>query len=65
MRYIVMCQVSGGLTGTNRGPLKDQEHRVKYFNTQDEANSEAARLNEWARAGTYRHAEFKYWAEEA
>jgi hypothetical protein len=62
--YLVMCRVSGGITGTREAPLKEGGY-VKYFNTLDDAKSEADVLNEMrAQGDMYRSARFKYWAEE-
>lgn len=58
-RYIVMCRVSGGFTGTREAPLK-KDDRTRYFETREAAEKEAARLNAMPR---YSLADFRYWVE--
>jgi hypothetical protein len=60
--YIVMCRVSGGITGTREGPLKN-EGRVVIFTDKDVAQSEADRLDEQMNGNPHRQADFRYWVE--
>ena len=60
---IVMCRVSGGVTGTRQAPLKQSDGEIRYFNTREEANTEADRLNRTMN-NQYSKADFSYWAEE-
>jgi hypothetical protein len=64
MSAIVMCRVSGGVTGTREAPLKDRNGEVRRFATMAEAQAEARRLIEKQRAERYQTAYFQYWAEE-
>lgn len=59
MTYIVMCRVSGGVTGTREAPLK-QNGQTQVFQTWEEATAEAAKLN---RPRPYATADFRYWVE--
>ena len=60
--FIVMCQVSGGVTGTRVAPLKSNGE-IRYFDTHAAALQEAERLN---RTMNHQHstASFRYWVEE-
>ncbi len=60
--FIVMCRVSGGVTGTREAPLK-RLGQIAYFATREEAQLEAARLNTTMNH-TYSTADFRYWVEE-
>lgn len=62
-RYIVMCRVSGGVTGTRETQLK-ANGAVKYFDTREAAQAEATRLMR-AMNNPYSVADFRYWPEEA
>jgi hypothetical protein len=44
MNYQIMCRVSGGVTGTRTALLKKDGQTV-YFETREEAQKEAERLN--------------------
>lgn len=61
-QWIVMCRVSGGVTGTRVAPLK-RNGAVAYFETRDAATVEAARCAAAANGDRYRTAHFQYWAE--
>lgn len=61
--FIVMCRVSGGVTGTREAPLK-KGGVVEQFPTRAEAQAVATRLMDQAN-GPYRTADFRYWPEEA
>jgi hypothetical protein len=61
--YIVMCRVSGGVTGTREAPMKGRDSKVKYFETEAEAKAEAARVTAINQGDRYRTANFWYWAE--
>ncbi len=56
--YIVMCHVSGGVTGTRQAPLKDNG-KVVYFDTMEAAKAEAEFLAKRARS-PYATANFSY-----
>lgn len=58
--YIVMCQVSGGITGFRQGELK-KDGKIRTFDSFDEAQKEAQRLNKQMN-GPYRTCDFQYWA---
>jgi hypothetical protein len=64
MSAIVMCRVSGGVTGTREAPLKGRDGQVRRFDTLAEADAEARRLRDQMRNDPYRTATFQYWAEE-
>ena len=58
--YTIGCQVSGGITGTKFGTVKNEDGTVKGFDTEEEAQNEAQRLNnemnhDRSKAG------FRYW----
>lgn len=61
-RYIVMCRVSGGVTGTRQAPLKSAGV-VQYFADRTEAELVAAKLN--ANPRPFAVATFSYWVEVA
>ncbi len=63
MRWIVMCRVSGGVTGTRQAPLKGRDGDVRDFETREAAADEARRLNREMN-GPYGAARFTYWPEE-
>lgn len=42
MRYIVMCYVSGGVTGTREAPLR-KDGSIMYFDSFQDAEHEAQR----------------------
>ena len=63
MQYIVMCRVSGGVTGTREAQLK--ENGVpKFFETKEAAQAKADHLMKQMNHA-YSVADFKYWVEEA
>jgi hypothetical protein len=62
MGWIVMCRVSGGMTGTREAPLKTNG-QVRYFDSHEAAAAEAARL--MSTNHPYSLADFRYWPEEA
>lgn len=64
MTWIVMCRVTGGVTGTRMAPLKKDGGAVKYFETETEARAEAALLMASKDSDRFRTASFCYWAEE-
>lgn len=45
MTYNILCQVSGGVTGTRSGLLKNNG-KIAVFQTHEAAITEAARLSE-------------------
>jgi hypothetical protein len=61
--FIVMCRVSGGVTGTRESVLKNNGV-VKYFDTREAAQAEASRLMTERQGDPYRVADFRYWVEE-
>lgn len=63
MSAIVMCRVSGGVTGTREAPLKENG-KVRYFDTLDEAKAHALTLMERTQGNPYRTCDFRYWAVE-
>jgi hypothetical protein len=63
MSAIVMCRVSGGITGTREAPLR-RDGQVRYFETLAEAEAEVRRLCAAQRDDLYEAANFQYWAEE-
>jgi len=60
-RWIVMCRVSGGVTGTREGVLKHLG-ATRYFEDADEAHAEAARLRVSMNASRFGGASYQYWA---
>ena len=62
-RWIVMCQVSGGVTGLRRSPLQ-RNGTVRYFALEDEARSTATELNK-EKNNRFSTASFRYWEEES
>ncbi len=56
--WIVMCKVSGGVTGTRQGPLKTDGQIVK-FETKDAAQQRADAL--LRAVSPYNKATFSYW----
>ena len=58
--FIIMCRVSGGITGTREGPLKN-EGRIRRFADKDEAQELADELSDRYNGNPHRHADFKYW----
>lgn len=61
--YHVMCRVSGGVTGTREGLLKE-DGRVRLFATFEEADAEAKRIQA-SMGSPYSLATFRYWPVEA
>ena len=61
-QWIVVCQVSGGVTGL-RESLLQRDGAVQYFASEDEARSTAAELNK-EKNSRFATATFRYWAEE-
>lgn len=60
--FFVMCRVSGGITGTREAPLK-RDGAVIHFDTREQAEKEARRLETKMNGAPYRTADFRYWAE--
>ena len=60
-RFIVMCRVSGGITGTRQSQLK-KNGEPAFFTTRGEAQEEADRLNKTMN-NQYSRADFSYWVE--
>jgi pyruvate/oxaloacetate carboxyltransferase len=60
---IVMCRVSGGMTGTREAMLKENG-QTRYFESLEDAQKVAADLNAKMNGDKYRTADFRYWAEE-
>ena len=61
--FIVMCRVSGGVTGTRQSEAK-RDGAVMHFETRDEAQKHASHMTELYQNNPYRVADFKYWVEE-
>lgn len=64
MIYNILCRVSGGVTGTREGLLKDIDGAVKVFDTKTDAEMEARRLMATMNHA-FRTADFSYRAVEA
>lgn len=60
MSYMVMCRVSGGVTGTREAALK-ADGEVRYFGTHAEAQAVATKLMAQTMGNPYRTADFSYW----
>ena len=58
--FIVMCRVSGGITGTREGPLKANGNVVKFDDYEDAENI-ATELSDRYNDNPNRQADFKYW----
>lgn len=63
MRYIVMCRVSGGVTGTRQSELK-KDGQIQIFDQREEAEQRAVELTTKLNSDPYRTAAFQYWVEE-
>lgn len=61
-KFIVFCQVSGGVTGFRQSPLK-HNGQVVYFETRQEAEAHALHLKQ--NVSPYAKADFQYTAQEA
>lgn len=61
--FIVMCRVSGGVTGTREAKAKDKDGKVYRFETREEAQKLA---DEWTKRmnHSFSVADFYYWVEE-
>ncbi len=62
-RFIVMCRVSGGVTGTREAQLKANGVPV-FFDTRDAAQAKADDLLQKMNNNAYAVAYFQYWVEE-
>ncbi len=62
--FIVMCRISGGVTGTHEGPLKALG-TIRRFETEDEAVAVAVRLDRDRNGDPRRTADYRYWVENA
>ena len=62
MVWRVMCQVSGGFTGTRKAFLKGADGEIEEFETEEGAQARAAGLSERMNGNQYRTADFRYWA---
>lgn len=62
-KWIVMCRVSGGVTGTREAVLRSHDV-VQYFETREAAQAKAAELTAKMNHA-YSVASFRYWPEEA
>lgn len=58
----IWCEVWGGVTGPREAWLKDNDGLRRVFATRDEAEAEAARLNDKFGRNPNRKAEFSYTA---
>lgn len=58
----VMCQVSGGVTGTRTAQLRDEKGPMR-FTTREGAEAQVKKC--YDSLGSIRAAVFKYWVEEA
>lgn len=60
-RHIVMCEVSGGVTGHRQAPLRSNGE-VVYFETWEEAEAKAWQLQQAAEeTASHSSATFRYW----
>jgi hypothetical protein len=59
-RYIIMCRVSGGVTGTREAVLKHND-MTRLFTSEMEARLEALRLDKQMNGNPYKTADFQYW----
>lgn len=59
-KYIVMCQVSGGVTGFRQGPMKGEGGAVRLFETREQAQAACPPSRV-----TDRGVCFEYWVEAA
>ena len=64
MKWNILCEVSGGVTG-NRTALLTDRGKVVTFKTHDAAADYAKHLADQANGNKYRTATFKYTAQEA
>lgn len=61
-QFVVVCEVSGGVTGYRRGLLRDKTGQTKLFPTMEAAATHALELERRPRYGT---ATFRYTAAPA
>ena len=61
MKYVIRCRVSGGVTGTRESTVK-LDGEVRTFDTKEQAETEAARLNKEMNRNSAGY--FQYWVEE-
>jgi hypothetical protein len=61
MTYVIRCRVSGGVTGTRESTVK-LNGEVRTFDTKEQAETEAARLNKEMNSNSAGY--FRYWVEE-
>lgn len=64
MSYIVMCRVSGGITGTREAPLKN-DGRIVYYDNKEEAQGVADELTDNRMSNPWRACDYRYWVIEA
>lgn len=60
--YIIMCRVSGGVTGTRKAPFKSLGE-IQVFDSREEAEKRASALMQSANSPNLL-ASFEYWVEE-
>ncbi|KKM43791.1 hypothetical protein LCGC14_1562540 [marine sediment metagenome] len=61
-KFIVMCRVTGGVTGTREAPLK-REGKIRVFSSREVAEKLASSLMQAAN-NPHRTADFSYWTEK-
>jgi len=61
--FVVMCKVSGGVTGTRISQMKRNGELV-WFDTKDEAEYAAQQARETIARNRFQTAHFQYWVEE-
>lgn len=62
-RWVVWCNISGGVTGNRTGMLKNTNGEIVYFTTLTEAETKAHDLT--VAMATSSGRTFRYWVEEA
>jgi hypothetical protein len=62
-RFVIMCKVSGGVTGTRTGPMKNADGSILYFTDKDVAQTMADYYNEKMNGNLNQPAKFSYWVE--
>jgi hypothetical protein len=61
--FVIMCEVSGGVTGFRKSMMKDGEGKLMFFRNREDAQAICDKYNREFN-GQYRTANFKYYVEE-
>ena len=61
-KFIVMCRVTGGVTGTREAPLK-REGKIRVFSSREVAEKIASSLMQAANSPAF-NVDLSYWTEK-